>query len=293
MPIWQREWESLSTCITSLVETGRFLVASAQANRADPFGARKVLVDQAGEIFGLINNFKLKYSSQLPVLAQQRLQMFCDRNTYKFDAGDITRGTSDNLYFGLQLFIALLASFRTEFTYLLSNEKQALTQSLVDRAFLHLQRSIVADPDFAKKWQKAFCRGETACEKLGGLHLLQFGIYGFKAQSNGEQTDLILGRRLRLTAEIERATEALVLTEWKRVSNIKDLSKKIQEAERQAKSYALGSLAGFELALHRYLVMVSSDVLQMPGETQDGPIMYHHMNIAVCPSSPSQLARRQ
>lgn len=290
MQTWQVEWEAVSTCIASLVEAGSFLVASAQVTSADPYQARKVLVDQAVEIFGLINNFKLKYVSQLPTLAQQRLQAFCDRNAHLFGAGDITRGTPENLYHGLQLYVALLAAFRTEFTYLLSNEKQLLVQSLVDRAFLHLQRSIAADPGFAQKWQEAFEHHETACEKLGGVHLLQFGIYTFKAQSAGEQTDLILGTKFQLTPEIERATEALVLTEWKLVKSAAALSVKIEEAHQQATRYAVGSLAGFELALHRYLVMVSSDILAMPGDRQDGPVVYHHKNVAVRPSLPSQHA---
>jgi hypothetical protein len=78
------------------------------------------------------------------------------------------------------------------------------------------------------------------------------------------------------------------------VKLVKDESErdaKIEEAYRQVKNYAVGSLAGFELELHRYLVMVSSDVLEMPGDRQDGAIVYHHKNVAVSPSEPSRRAR--
>jgi len=143
--IWQVEWRALSASILSVVETGRFLVASAQVRSDDPYQARKVLVDQAQEIFGLLDGFRRKYSSQLPRLAQQRLQAFYDRNVKTFNSGEIARGTADVQFYALQLYIALLSSFRTEFTYRLSDEKEVLARSLVDRAFLHLQRCVVAD----------------------------------------------------------------------------------------------------------------------------------------------------
>ena len=67
---------------------------------------------------------------------------------------------------------------------------------------------------------------------------------------------------------------------------------KIDEAYRQAKNYAAGSLGGFELELHRYLVLVSSDLLEMPDDRLDGRVLYHHINIAVSPTAPSKQARK-
>src|SRR5260370_24898670 len=289
--IWQFEWKALSANIMSLVETGRFLVASAQVNSGDPYQARTTLLIHAQEIFNLIDRFRDKYSHQLSQLTQQRLELFfCDRNVSMFRA-DITQGNADMQFHRLHICIALLSSFRAAFTYLLSDEKEVLARSLVDRAFLHLQRSIVADAPLAQRWKEAFDHHETACEKLGGCHLLQFGIYAFKAQATGEQTDLILGSKLQITPEIERAAEALVLTEWKLVRNTNERDSKVEEAYKQAKNYAMGSLAGFELELHRYLVMVSSDELEMPNDRQDGAVVYHHKNIAVSPGVPSQRAR--
>ncbi len=59
--------------------------------------------------------------------------------------------------------------------------------------------------------------GETACEKLGALHLLSHGILAFKAYAPGERTDLILGDRLVIDDDLIAGTEGIVLTEWKRV----------------------------------------------------------------------------
>jgi hypothetical protein len=168
MMIWQIEWKALSANIASLVETGRFIVAAAQVNSSDPYQARRTLLVHAQQIFNLIDGFRQKYSHQLPQLAEQGLEnFFCERNASMFTA-EIAQGNADTQFHRLQICIALLSSFRAEFTYLLSDEKEVLVRSLVDRAFLHLQRSIVADRTLAEKWKEAFGHHETACEKLGG-----------------------------------------------------------------------------------------------------------------------------
>ncbi len=67
--------------------------------------------------------------------------------------------------------LTALTEFRAEFEYLLA-DTEALARSLVDRAFIHLQRSLVVDPGLRGRWQKAFGAGEAACERLGAVHLL-------------------------------------------------------------------------------------------------------------------------
>jgi hypothetical protein len=157
----------------------------------------------------------------------------------------------------------------------------------VDRAFLHLQRSIVADPSVRERWKHAFDEeGEVACERLGAAHLLLFGIYSFKANAEGERTDIILGERLSLS-EVEKASEALVLTEWKMVSR-DNLEKTAEHAFQQARRYSAGSLAGFELASRRYLVMVSERSLPMPPPRIEDVVTYEYRNIAVDPRVPSR-----
>jgi hypothetical protein len=161
----------------------------------------------------------------------------------------------------------------------------------VERAFIHLQRSIIADRTVHATWHSAFEDGETACEKLGAAHLLLHGIWGFKANAEGERTDLILGQRLQIDSQVERASDALVLTEWKVVRDANELVGKAQEAFDQARRYSEGSLAGFELASRRYLVIVSTPRLEMPSDRTQDLVTYQHINVAVGPATPSVESR--
>ena len=165
-----------------------------------------------------------------------------------------------------------------------------LSEASSIETFFHLQRSIVADDSFSARWRNAFSAGETACEKLGAVHLLSFGIYAFKAHSVGERTDLVLGDSVNLS-EAERAADALVLTEWKKISGANDLEGKADDAFNQARIYAAGSLAGFELSSRRYLIMVSEKRLAMPPDQSDGAVTYEYRNVAVAPDSPSRATR--
>jgi hypothetical protein len=157
---------------------------------------------------------------------------------------------------------------------------------------VHLQYSLIADEGIRTTWCKAFKAGETACERLGANHLLLHGIWAFKANAPGERTDLILGTRLEITPEVESVAEAMALTEWKLVRSPRELESKTQMALAQARLYGTGSLAGFEIATRRYLVIVSEDRLQMPANVLDGAVEYCYRNIAVDPQSPSAAAKR-
>jgi hypothetical protein len=95
-------------------------------------------------------------------------------------------------------------------------------------------------------------RAAGKCEKLGAAHLLLHGIWAFKVSATGERTDLVLGEKLEITPQVEAASEALVLTEWKCVRKPGELDHKINEAFSQAKIYSVGVLADFELASRRY-----------------------------------------
>lgn len=168
----------------------------------------------------------------------------------------------------------------------------AHARRLSERAFVHLQRSIVVDESVRQRWQQAFRAGEVACEKLGALHLLQHGIWAFKVYAPGERTDLIFQEPLR-EAEPEKAAEALVLTEWKIVYASSELDAKISEARMQADRYGTGCLGGLELAGYRYLVMVTEKHMKMPADSQEGNVVLRHLNIAVDPDPPSIDARRR
>ncbi len=192
---------------------------------------------------------------------------------------------------GLLPALTLLASFRAEFEYLISDH-ETVTKSLARRAFTHLQSSLAADPEVRKKWTDAFERGEIACESLGACHLLLHGIWSFKANSSGARTDLVLGEPQENWDEARRAAQGLILTEWKRVASPEELEKRAEEAMRQAKIYSAEPLAGFEVASTRYLVLVSKKRLEPLPPIIQGTVTYEYRNIAVDPETPSINARK-
>jgi hypothetical protein len=97
-----------------------------------------------------------------------------------------------------------------------------------------------------------------------------------------------MGDRLSELTEVERSAEALVLTEWKKVTGGNTLDACAEEALKQAARYASGSLSGIELYAQRYLVLVSEDVLDIPSDRTDSGITYRYVNIPVNPASPSR-----
>jgi hypothetical protein len=162
--------------------------------------------------------------------------------------------------------------------------------SIVERALLHLQRLMVADPDVQTKWLSAYRQGELSCERLGGAHLLHHGIYPIKSNATGERTDLILGNRLAITSGLRRATEAMALTEWKVIRDPKKSDEIIDQARKQASRYAEGLLAGFQISSVRFLVTVSTDHIGQRDDELVDRVVYRHFNIAVAPSVPSASA---
>lgn len=178
---------------------------------------------------------------------------------------------------------------RSRIDFLMTGNEESMKR-LIERAFIHLKRSIVADNDTAAKWQKAFTqdRAEEACESLGAVHLLQHGIWAFKAHSDRERTDLVMGHLPMDLNEAERAAEAMVLTEWKIAKTQNEVNPQVQQAFIQASIYAGSGLAGFELSTIRYLVVVTEDRLTMPTDPQQGDIFYRIINVPVRPSTPSK-----
>ena len=122
--------------------------------------------------------------------------------------------------------------------------------------------------------------------------MLYHGIWAFKANATGGKTDLILNEPLPSTAIIESAADTLVLTEWKLVKSPNELQNKIQEAQKQAEIYSSDVLGGIEIRNYRYLVMVSKNRLEMPADSIQNATTYRHINIAVCPGTPSKESRK-
>jgi len=150
----------------------------------------------------------------------------------------------------------LFGGLESEISFILSDQQEVI-RARSERAFAHLQRSIVADPEFRGKWQKAFGDGEVACEKLGGAHLLLHGIFAFKVNAEGERTDLVFQDIAGNLSDEQRYADGFALTEWKIAHSDKQAAKQFVDAKAQADRYAKGALGGSELTGYRYLVVVS------------------------------------
>ena len=291
--MWTVEWNALSARIAGLIEAGGVYLTELTNRDFGQYDVCEDLLRNANGVFERLQRFITNHKDALPQAASVCLSSFLYRYSGSFTqpVGGPPR---------VQSVVTLLASFRAEFTYLVS-DTEAVARSRVARAFAHLQRSIVADEGIRATWDNAFKNtrtGETACEQLGATHLLLHGVWAFKADATGARTDLVLGEPLLVGNEVRAAADALVLTEWKVVrgktaSEIEtDLQRKAQQAHDQARVYTQETLAGFELASRRYLVMVSHGRLDMPDAHQDGPVVYEYVNVPVAPALPSKYSRR-
>jgi hypothetical protein len=284
MVAWQTTWKGISASIASMLDVGElYLRGLSGPTGSDNHGVSGTLIANARETFNALREFEAARGAAIPPVAATALRAFLAARGPLFDS--LRTGIGD-AWTG----VVLLASARTQIEYHLG-DRDAVVVRIVERAFLHLQRSIIACPEMAVKWQRAFGQGETEGERLGSVHLLLHGIWAFKTSTTGERTDLVLGERLEITAEIERTADALVLTEWKRVSSPGQANQLAEMALRQAQLYGVGVLAGFELSAHRYIVLVSQLRLPWREPLQYGGVTYHFVNIAVTPDSPSRETR--
>lgn len=287
---WYHEWQALSARIQGLIDAGSFFYRAREGSSTDSLDVRrKILLANAKEIFENLKDYQSKYHSAFPNDALLSLKRFFeqyDNNNFNFNPHpNQTRGH-------VQFALTSLAAFQSEFSYIIT-DTQVVALRITERAFVHLQRSIVADDEIRRKWFSAFSEhGEPKCEKLGALHLLLHGIWAFKAHAEKGRTDLILNEPLSDTTIIEKSSTALVLTEWKVVRSNNELDAKIKEAYEQAKIYKAGVLGGIELTNYRYLVMVSEKDMKMPCDLIEDTNIYKHVNVPVNPDSPSNEARK-
>jgi len=191
----------------------------------------------------------------------------------------------------LQAVVVLLASVQSELDHVLTDPDEVL-RSHVKRAFLHLQRSLIADESLRGKWLNAFKKGETDCEQLGAVHLLLHGVWAFKVSNKGERTDLVLGTHLVIDPDFAAATHGLVLTEWKLVRGGDSPDKKADEAKSQAARYSESGLAGFVLENERYLVLVAESEFAAPRDIRDGATLYKVIPVFLTRQSPSVSAKK-
>ncbi|MGE0551743.1 MAG: hypothetical protein AB7O24_29075, partial [Kofleriaceae bacterium] len=163
-------------------------------------------------------------------------------------------------------------------------------RSRVERAFEHLNRSLVVDRDLRSRWLTALADREEYCEALGAVHLLLNGVFAFKVNAQGGRTDLVLGGEVEATPAV-RGSDALVLTEWKIVRDESERATLARQARVQARQYSGGVLAGVELRTTRFVVLVSSgNGPTIPDITEDA-ILYRHVNVTVNSRPPSAVAR--
>lgn len=279
---WLEQWRGLAARIDGLIRAGEFLVSAFKVNSADAFSVvRKSLLPELVAIIAEIEHLGKTYGSELPQQASVALQNYVAQGWGKsFNDGAVDIQT-----------LAPLASFRSQFEYLI-RDAEAEGRSLTELAFEHLRRQLVVDEDVRKKWQNALKRHETACERLGAVHLLSHGIWAFKIVAPGGATDLVFGDPVEQHAEIMRRTaRALVLTEWKLLKRPDEITTKAQEARDQAAIYSGGVLGDAELKRTRYIVLVCQSDLTPPDDLSVGSVAYRHVLLPTSPMSPSTMAR--
>jgi len=285
--IYADQWMALSSRIRGLMQAGELHARFLSIRSSDTYARGRQLRAQCESVLIALSSFRATYKDSLPVAAAQSIDEFIDKN------GSLIRdtdGSADLISERGWAALVLLGAFETEMAFILADQ-QEIVRIRSERAFAHLQRSIVADPEFANRWRKAFEDGEVACEQLGGAHLLAHGIFAFKVNAQGERTDLVFQDIVTDAASDQRYADGIVLTEWKVARSDGMAKKRFSEARIQADRYARGALGGTELAGYRYLVIVSGTQVQIPADFTEGSVRYRHINISVKPHTPSQKNR--
>lgn len=280
--IFYNGWHAISDRIESIIKAFEVFLKTLKIKNEDVHNAQKnVLQPQLQEIFESIIEYRQKFRDILPGSVLSCINQFLERYNNHFKKNEII---------GLpltQIRIIALIGFRSQLEYLFSDLEIEL-RSTVERAFLHLQRSIISDDIFQDKWKKAFESGEIACEKLGATHLLWHGIWAFKVDAAGARTDLVLGNRIDNLSEINRSSLGLVLTEWKLSKNEKEITKQYESGKKQAQKYTGGILSGVELQSTRYIINVTLKDAPPREDEIIGNLIYRFINIAVDPDVPSK-----
>lgn len=279
------QWKALSSRIRGLMEAGQLHAQYLTVRASDSYGRAKRLREQSERVVTALRSFRESFHELLPVPAVNALDDFVAKTGVLVND---TTGTADLLQERVWAALVQLAAFETEMSFLLSDVQESI-RARSERAFAHLQRSIVVDPDVRAKWQKAFGDGEVACEKLGAVHLLLHGIWAFKIDAVvAARTDLVYQEPAADLTAVQRYADGLGLTEWKKASVDAESHKRFEEARSQARRYAEGPLATTELHAYRYAVVVSRHRVEVPGDVREGAVVYRHINVAVEPQLPSQ-----
>lgn len=280
------EWKALSSRIRGIIESGELHARFLSINSGDAYARSKRLREHCEKALHGLRDFAKLNEGKVPPMVIQTIADFTGKHTTLFTDQS---GTNDSIEQRVWAALVMLGGIESEISFLLS-DTQDLIRNRSERAFAHLQRSIVADPDVRAKWIRAFNDGEVSCEKLGGAHLLSHGIFAFKAHGEGERTDLVFQDVLTNLSDQQAYADGFVLTEWKKAKDRKDINRQFLAAKDQADRYGAGSgvLGGTELAKYRYLVVVSQELGSPVANTTSGNVIHRHINIAVNPGTPSK-----
>lgn len=283
---WQLHWQALSRRISGLLDAVYVFMTLFQSTKEEVGVSgryehiNRVLIPQANAVFVAVHDLWETYADVIPSAAIEAVQLYSKQRQ-----GAPTKGLE-----GLLGLATILAAMKSELDYLLADQ-DAVTLAVVERAFEHLQRTIVVDEDQRQRWCSGFSAKEPECERLGATHLLWHGIWAFKVNASGERTDLVLGASIGkpFTERARDSGSRLVLTEWKLVRSQSRLQAAIKRAMIQLQRYSQGSLAGIELRSARYVIIVSGDRhLEMPPDKTIDGILYRLVNIVTSPEPPSK-----
>jgi hypothetical protein len=279
--MWTKEWTRLSRRI----ETWLAGAEAMKLNPTDYYGmSEATLLPDAGAIENELEKMVNTFKGSAPELSV----IFSGRHPARVK---LKHGSSPPVGAGgVQAWAMYLATIRGQIDHL-AQDPEADYSARVERAVQHAQRLVVVDSDVNGKWAAAYADGETACERLGAVHLLWHGVWAFKANASGERTDLITNSILGNDQidDAARGGSVLTLTEWKRVTAQLTVSQAAEQAKTQLKRYSGGSLAATELRRTCYAILVSVLHETMPADADLGQGMrVRFVNLAVDPLPPSR-----
>ncbi len=278
------QWKALSSRIRGLMEAGSLHAQYLAVRSSDAHGRAKRLREQCERVLEALRAFRGSFYQVVPTSAVNAIDDFLAKtDPLVRDSNDTPGSRQERVWAAL----VLLAAFETEVSFLLSDVQESI-RARSERAFSHLQRSIVVDAEFRAKWQKAFKAGEVACEKLGAVHLLLHGIWAFKIDAAGARTDLVFQEAAGDFTEAQRYADGFVLTEGKKANADDQALRCFEEARSQARRYAQGPLAASELTGYRYAVVVSHQQVEVPADLREGGVVCRHVNVSVDPQVPSR-----
>jgi hypothetical protein len=282
--IWQQRWRSISDQIAGVITATRLYAECIAVNSSDGGAAKRNILPATRRIFTSVEALKETSDASMPRMAHDVLLRFLtDENRSAFEA-DVGSEPLRHVVSRVSALACLQGEFESA-----TRDFDALATRLAERAFAHLQRCIIADSVVQAAWKSAFKSGEVACERLGATHLLWHGIWAFKVSGAGERTDLVLGTPLPADREIASVADALVLTEWKKVTDASKVEAAFVKAIQQADLYSRGVLGGIELHSLRYVVIVTRERCDAIPADRTTPLgTYRCIGLAVEPAVPSK-----